>query len=60
MTQTDSPPDPEARYGGVDSGRVLTYRQIGYIRLKTATSVERTDDRFTVEGEQFKPIANLE
>lgn len=56
--ENDTPIQPDARYEGTDSGRVLTYRQIGYIGAKTSTAVERTDCGFTVDGELFLPITD--
>jgi hypothetical protein len=56
MTRTPSL-RPDARYEGIESGQVLTYRQIGYTGAKTTVPVKRSYRGFIVDGEFFVQVA---
>jgi hypothetical protein len=44
-------------FEGVDSGRHLTKRQIGFGVWKESIPVERVEDGFVVDGERYEPVS---
>jgi len=47
----------DAVFVGVDSGRRLSYRQLGFGVWKEGISVERVENGFLVDGERYEPIS---
>ncbi len=44
-------------FKGVESGRRLSKRQIGYGAWKEGLPVERVGDGFLVDGERYEPVS---